>query len=222
MTQPLSIQPAVVSRTSATTAQLIASSGLGTGRALPSPVRIDRHLRRRGIALGFALHHLTEPLGSAVSMLEMHRATTMLTKQLLGALEPVDPRQFRRLLTDPDRTAMPDGRTAREFCGGHWDHVAEMSRRRADDARTGVEMFGSDVVATLAILRGVDAVVPWWSTPAWDRCAEAWFARHDFRTRLLSNLKQRPESVDDSIVADVLNGALGDGPRPVVAASLVG
>jgi len=155
-------------------------------------------------------------------MLEMHRATTIFTKQLLGALEPSDVRLFQRLLTDPDRTAMPDGRTARELCGDHWERVAEMSHRRADDARTGVETFGAGVVAKLAILRGLDAVVPWWSTPAWDRCAEAWFARHDFRARLLSNLTQRPESVDDSIVADVLNGALDDRPQPVVAASLVG
>ncbi|NNE11146.1 MAG: hypothetical protein HKN41_02750 [Ilumatobacter sp.] len=205
------IAPAVVRRAGdATTAQLLAGAPRGLA-ALP-PERSDEPLSDREqvlAALGFALHHLTEPLGAAVSMLDMHRATTVLTKQIataLGADGAVA--DVARLLTDPQRVAMVDGRTALELCGPTWHYVASTSGERVDAALSGVDRFGPRVVARLAYLRGLQANGPWWGTTTWAEHAERWFDEHRLAPRLRSALLRRPERVDDAIVADILNRAL--------------
>lgn len=205
------IAPAVVIRDGrATTAQLLAdaSSPLAPVRLTDGADELSERERLLA-ALGFALHHLTEPLGSAVSMLDTHRATTVLTKQIATALESVDAvHAVARLLTDPDRLAMPDGRSAREFCGPTWHYVAATSIKRVDAALDGVAQYGSPVVARLACLRGLQASGPWWGTEFWNECAEGWFAEHRLAPRLRSALLRRPERVDDAIIADILNRAL--------------
>ena len=81
------------------------------------------------IAVGLSLHLFTEIVHGRVdlSVTDLHRATTVLTKQLLGALiqhgqrDPL--RDVLQLVTDGDREAMPDGRSAEDLCGLDWPAV---------------------------------------------------------------------------------------------------
>lgn len=207
------IAPAVVQgRGRATTAQLAAPAALLPVPPEQSPDPLSEREKVLA-ALGFALHHLTEPLGSAVTMLDAHRATTVLTKQITAALEADDAVDaVARLLTDPHRVAMVDGRTAVELCGATWHWVYATSTTRVEAGLAGVELYGSRVVARLACLRALQATAPWWGTSLWVEHSETWFAEHRLAPRLRSALLRRPERVDDAIVADILNRALGGAP----------
>lgn len=211
------VAPAVIRwSTGSTTAQMIAAAPAKLEPVAPEQSTEALSEREQILAaLGFALHHLTEPLGSAATMLDMHRATAVLTRQIAAALETGDAvDSVARLLTDPARTAMPDGRTAHEFCGPTWHHVSAVSTERVTAALAGVDRYGPRVVARLACIRGLQATAPWWGTSLWAEHAERWFAEHRMAPRLKSALLRRPERVDDAIVADILNRALaGDAVR---------
>lgn len=181
-------------------------AGLPTAAVI---AQIDISRDRTVIAsLGFALHHLSDALGGALSELDLHRATTILTKQIAQVIQVDDAvTQIGLLACNPDRVAMPDGRTAAELCGPRWADVAAASQARAVAACEGVESYGNDAVINLAMVRGAQGATPWWGTAAWAHLVELWFDDSMPSPRLRTALKHYPEQVDDSVVAAVLNGA---------------
>ena len=84
------------------------------------------------VPAGIALHVFTEPLREhrAVPAAELHRATTVLTKQVKRLLTGDDRlAAIEALVTDPGRQATPDGRTAATLCGRAWPAVVEVASR---------------------------------------------------------------------------------------------
>lgn len=156
-------------------------------------------------SLGVALHHFTEILGDAVDPLEMHRATTVLTKQVLALLDQDDALDaIHRLVIDPARSAMPDGRRAVEFCGDRWSKVCAVATQRSIASCEGADEFGLDAILNLAVVRSVGATEPWWGTPMWVQRVELLPADAiDASARSL--LLNEPELADDDILAMVLD-----------------
>jgi hypothetical protein len=131
------------------------------------------------VPVGLALHLFTEIIARRVdlSVTELHRATTVLTKQVLDALirdgEYDALRAVLRLVTDLDRAAMPDGRTACELCGEAWPAVRNTAFSRAEQTVRGADDFGVEPMLRLAASRAIVDPTPWWGTPAWrDRLSE--------------------------------------------------
>ena len=160
-------------------------------------------------ALGMALHHFTEVLDGEVDELELHRATTVLTKQVCGLMDDEHPLvAIQQLVTDPGRNAMPDGRPAAELCGDMWDDVRDVATRRSAASCEGAEEFGGEAIINLAVVRSVGATEPWWGTQAWRERVErlpAELISPDERTRLL----ERAELADDELLSLVLHGPPG-------------
>jgi hypothetical protein len=125
------------------------------------------------VAVGLALHLFTEIVSGTVelSVTEQHRATTVLTKQVLDALTrhaELDALQtVLQLVTDDDREAMPDGRTASGVCGDTWPAVRAAAYSRAEQSIQGAADFGVEAMLRLAASRAIVAATPWWNTPAW-------------------------------------------------------
>lgn len=125
------------------------------------------------IAVGLALHLFTEIAYGRVdlSVTELHRATTVLTKQVLDALihhVEQDPlRAVLHLVTDADRESMPDGRTACDLCGFAWPAVRNAAFMRAEQSIRGAIDFGVEPMLRLAASRAVVDPTPWWGTPVW-------------------------------------------------------
>lgn len=157
--------------------------------------------------VGVALHHFTDLLPADVDALSLHRATAVLTKQVCELVEEEDVLdRIRRLVTDPDRPALPDGTTAQQFCGASWPEVATAARSRAEASLLGSEEFGAGAILNLAVVRGVGAERPWWGTPMWrDRVAALaeGFVSADGRAALL----REPELVDDALLRAALEMA---------------
>jgi hypothetical protein len=170
--------------------------------------QIDISRDRTVIAsLGFALHHLSDALVGSVSDLDLHRATAIMTKQIAQIIQADDAvDQIGHLACNPDRVAMPDGRTAAELCGSRWHDVAEASLARAVAAREGVSVYGNDAVINLAMVRGAQGTTPWWGTSMWAQIVNNWFDESMPSPRLRTALKHYPEQVDDAVVAAVLAG----------------
>jgi hypothetical protein len=107
------------------------------------------------IAVGLSLHLFTELVREHLDLADtdLHRATTVLTKQVIDTLarqlttgkDPLE--AIQRLITDPARRAHPDGRTAEELCGAAWSAACRCcgspppapspSRRRGGARRRG-------------------------------------------------------------------------------------
>jgi hypothetical protein len=125
------------------------------------------------IAVGLALHLFTEIVFGRVplSVTELHRATTMLTKQVLDALihhaERDALRAVLRLVTDGERESMPDGRAVRQLCGEAWPAVRCGAYARAEQSIRGADDFGVEPMLRLAASRAVVDPNPWWGTPMW-------------------------------------------------------
>lgn len=125
------------------------------------------------IAVGLTLHLFTEIVHARVdlSVTDLHRATTVLTKQVLDALihhgerDPL--RDVLRLVTDGDRESMPDGRSAETLCGLDWPAVRNAAFLRAEQSIRGAVDFGVEPMLRLAASRAVVAATPWWGTPVW-------------------------------------------------------
>jgi hypothetical protein len=184
-------RPASTTR-SATTARAIAQFDRVTDRATVA-------------AVGVALHHFAEPLGLHLH-LDLHRATTVLTKQARPLIDRPDGLQaIRELVTDPLRVATPDGRTAAEFCGAAWRDVAAVAFDRATSACDGAATFGQMALLNLAVIRGVNAPQPWWGTEAWGRQVEAWADRHSPSRRQRNSIETSPELAPDDVLLDVLS-----------------
>ncbi len=152
-------------------------------RAEPAPVApatatVIRHAVESSdlddlIAVGLALHLFTEIVGQHVelSILDLHRATTVLSKQVNEALvrhsEHDALQTVLRLVTDPDREAHPDGRTASELCGGAWPAVRHDAFTRCEQSIQGAVDFGVVPMLRLAATRAIVHQAPWWGTPVW-------------------------------------------------------
>ena len=125
------------------------------------------------IAVGLALHMFTEIVHGRVdlSRTELHRATTVLTKQVLDALiRHADRDALRtvlRLVTDSERESLPDGRTACDLCGDAWPAVRCEAYSRAEQSIRGADDFGVEPMLRLAASRAIVDPTPWWGTPAW-------------------------------------------------------
>lgn len=125
------------------------------------------------IAVGLALHLFTEIVYGRVDLAvtDLHRATTVLTKQILEALihhaEHDALRAVLRLVTDGEREALPDGRTARGLCGGEWPAVRCEAYSRAEQSIRGADDFGVEPMLRLAASRAIVDPTPWWGTPLW-------------------------------------------------------
>ena len=125
------------------------------------------------IAVGLALHLFTEIVYGRVDLAvtDLHRATTVLTKQVLEALihhaEHDALRTVLRLVTDGERESLPDGRTARDLCGDEWPAVRCEAYSRAEQSIRGADDFGVEPMLRLAASRAIVDPTPWWGTPAW-------------------------------------------------------
>ena len=159
--------------------------------------------------VGIALHHFTDlmPAESGASTIELHRATTLLTKQVrstIGAAADFD--LVRGLVTDPDRIATPDGRTATEFCGNGWGFVRDRADERATAGIAGSTTFGDACVLQLAALHASCSDRPWWGTAGWRRVVDSWLHDHHCTASVRTALVQAPESVDSDILGSLLDG----------------
>ncbi len=199
--------PRATASSAPTTAQLIRRTDATIGRPLFA-------------ALGMALHHFTEVLDGRVDELVLHRATAVLTKQVCGLLDDEHAlAAIQQLVTDPGRTATPDGRQAEELCGDMWNGVHEVATRRSAASRQGAVEFGNEAIINLAVVRSVGATEPWWGTLAWRERVERLPAESispDERIRLL----EEPEHADDELLSLVLHGAHAAArrlPEPAVA-----
>ncbi len=174
-----------------------------TARAI---AQFDRLTDRATVAsVGVALHHFTEPLGLAPE-LELHRATTVLAKQARPLIDRPDGLDvIRELVTDPRRVALPDGRTAVEFCGSAWDDVCAIALDRANSACDGAETFGQMALLNLAVIRGVNALHPWWGTTAWNRQVDVWATMRGPSRRQRNSVLADPELASDDVLLDILS-----------------
>lgn len=136
------------------------------------------------IAVGLALHLFTEIVDQQVGLgrTDLHRATTMLTKQVSDALVRYDEhdalRHVLRLVTDPEREAHPDGRRAAELCGDAWPAVRHAAYTRAEQSVQGADDYGAVAMLRLAATRAVAQRAPWWGTPAWRARLEQYLLDH--------------------------------------------
>jgi len=183
-----------------------------TARAI---AQFDRVTDRATVAaVGVALHHFTEPLGLTLE-LPLHRATTVLTKQARPLIDRPDGlAAIRELVIDPRRVAMPDGRTAIEFCGLTWDDVSTVALDRATSACEGAETFGQMALLNLAVIRGVNARHPWWGTASWGRQVEAWAARCAPSRRQRNSVLADPELAPDDVLLEVLRSPAAESATP--------
>ena len=168
--------------------------------------QFDRLTDRATVAaVGIALHHFVEPLGSEPD-LPLHRATTVLSKQARPLIDLPDGLvELRELVIDPRRVATPDGRTAAEFCGDAWEQVRAVALDRATSACEGAETFGQMALLNLAVIRGVNARHPWWGTVAWNQQVDAWAASRQPPRRQHHSVRADPELAPDDVLLDVLD-----------------
>jgi len=157
--------------------------------------------------LGISLHHFTDLVTDRIDLtaLDLHRVTTVLTKQVRQALG--GPNRFeavRSLVIDPDRVATPDGRTAAEVCGESWSQIRRITDDRACEAIDGVCTFGEATVIQLAVLRATETRLPWWGTTEWELRVDRWAATLRFASRLKRAVRQTPEMVPDDVLRELI------------------
>ena len=125
------------------------------------------------IAVGLALHLFTEIVDRELDLpvTDLHRATTVLTKQLGDTLAGHSPHDalgaVLRLVTDPERQSYPDGRASADLCGWAWPTVRNAAYARAEQTIRGADDFGVVPMLRLAATRAVAHRSPWWGTPTW-------------------------------------------------------
>ncbi len=158
---------------------------------------------------GVSLHQFTELLEHHLELteLELHRATTILTKQIKQALDgPATFRSIRALVTDPDRIATVDGQTALELCGFAWHQIRSQAADKADAALDGAERFGERTVLQLAVLRTIQCQIPWWGTQQWESRVNAWSRTVRFSSGLKRTVRCSPELVADDVLHEIITG----------------
>lgn len=176
------------------------------------------------IAVGLALHHFTELVRDLVPIepLQLHRATTVLTKQVATALGEEHPLEtVHTLVTDPDRCAAPDRRTAAQLCGEAWPRIRDLADHRARCAIDGADTFGEATVLHLAATRAVKPRCVWWGTHGWTKRVDDWSRRFDASGRRRPVLVSAPEYVDDDVLAQIVDvsGLVSDADPALVTPS---
>lgn len=165
-------------------------------------------VRARELApVGFALHHFTDIIigRDVMSHVELHQATTILTKQLQRCLAANDWLQgVQTLVTDPDRPALGDGRTAQQACGVAWQAVLDVAKQRSDLETHEAARYGDTAILMLAALHGCGTDTLWWGTASWRLRVYDWTARHSVGARTRSMLTASPEHVDQETLAAVI------------------
>ena len=157
--------------------------------------------------VGLALHHFTDTITgrSVMSNVELHQATTVLTKQAQRCLDGNDwLRAIRALVVDPDRPALGDGRTAQQVCGAAWPSVLHVAMQRSNLALDDAARYGDATILKLAVLHGCGANALWWGTAPWQRRVDEWSARHGAGRRTHEVLTLSPEHVDRDVLAAVI------------------
>jgi hypothetical protein len=160
------------------------------------------------VPAGTALHVFTEPLRDHAHLtdVELHRATTVLTKQVKRLLTGDDRLvAVRDLVTDPGRQALPDGRTAAMLCGRAWPAVAAIAAARSAASIDGAAAFGETAILRLAATRAAAPSFPWWGASGWAELVERWAADEAHPRRLVASLLRNPELVADEILESVLD-----------------
>ncbi len=160
------------------------------------------------VAVGLALHYFTEIVRELepIAPVELHRATTILSKQtgrLLADHGSLD--EIHALMTVNDRIATADGRTVEQFCGAIWPTVRSLAAERCVSAIDGANSFGETAVLHLAATRAVQPRCVWWGTDGWAKRVDEWSASTRAGRRLVSMLKTAPEHVDDDVLSDVID-----------------
>lgn len=197
MTTMMSTAVTCVERSGArvTTAQLLertSSAGAQPGALAP---------------VGLALHHFTDTIidRNVINNVELHQATTVLTKQAQRCLEGDDwLRAIRALVIDPDRPALGDGRTAQQVCGAAWPSVLHVALQHSNLALNDAARYGDATILKLAVLHGCRTNALWWGTAPWQRRVDEWSARHGAGRRTHEVLASSPEHVDRDVLAAVI------------------
>jgi hypothetical protein len=159
------------------------------------------------VPVGIALHSFTDPIRqhTNLTLTDVHRATTVLTKQidrlLAGEGRLV---AIHDLVTDPRRVALPDGRTASVLCGDAWPAVVAVAHERASAALEGARTFGEPAILRLAATRAAMPTSPWWGTRGWTELVDRWASDHRNGRRAVASLLRSPEAADADVLADVL------------------
>jgi hypothetical protein len=159
--------------------------------------------------VGISLHQFTELVIDRVDteLIDLHRFTTILTKQVRQALGEADRfSSIRSLVTDPQRIATHDGRTASELCGENWTQVQSASDDRARAAIDGANRFGGETVMLLAELRTAESTRPWWGTREWEQRVDAWSNTVRFAPKLKREVRQAPELLADDLLLEIIGG----------------
>jgi hypothetical protein len=196
MSQLLASPVAAPARRRLTTAQTLHQAATPSAGASAAPT-------------GFSLHQFTELLDHHLDLtaLELHRTTTILTKQIRQALGgPAKFRSIRALVTDPDRIATVDGQSALELCGFAWHQIRSQAADRADAALDGAEQFGEGTVLLLAALRAAQCHMPWWGTQQWETRVDDWSRTIRFASGLKHTVRCSPELVADDVLHEIITG----------------
>ena len=164
--------------------------------------------RARELApVGIALHHFTDIIErrNVMSHVMLHQATTILTKQVQHCVAGGDwLHGVETLVTDPDRPALGDGRTAQQVCGTAWEAVLDLAQQRSSLATLDAARYGDTTILKLAALHGCRADALWWGTESWQLRVDDWTAREGVGDRARSILTFSPERIDDATLAAVI------------------
>jgi len=196
----------IASNIASNTATLVSSGADAPTAQLLRLVDEDEHFNL--VPVGISLHYFTDPARAhcTISITELHRATTVLTKQVKGVLTGNDRLEaIRGLVTDPHRTALPDGTTVRDLCGEAWTAVRSIADQRAAAGVEGAVTFGEAAILRLAATRAAMPQCPWWGTRGWTLLIDNW-ARRDARAgrRSIAPLLLTPEDADEAVLAAIL------------------
>ena len=162
------------------------------------------------VAAGLALHLFTEIVHGrvALSVAELHRSTSTLTKQVLdlvrGLRSPDVLLAVLRLVTDPEREALPDGRTARDLCGNLWPVVRGAAYARAEQSIRGVDEFGVGPMLRLAASRAVVDPAAWFGTPVWRARLDQFLASHTIGPLEHLVLSTAPEQAPEPLLLAIV------------------
>ena len=160
------------------------------------------------VPVGIALHSFTDAARQHTELpfTDLHRATTVLTKQIDRVLADVGRlHAIHDLVTDPRREALPDGRTASMLCGDAWPVVVAVAHERASAALEGARTFGETAILRLAATRAAMPTSPWWGTRGWTELVDRWASDHRNGRRAVASLLRSPETADAELLAVVLD-----------------
>ncbi len=159
------------------------------------------------VAAGLAIRTFTEPCQqrSTIGVVDLHRATTTLTKELLNvrtngewSLDAV-----RRVVLDPHRISYPSGPTVDALIGETWPAVQRVAAERMTDLICGQRDYGIETVTRLAAIRAAQPGIPWWGTADWERMVGN-FLQHDGSSRRQRHLLQNPERATETELTGLL------------------